>query len=826
MASFIKVVSLLNTTRTTTSTSYTATGDRNPFWYYDSADYDGVDWIKFSATIRATSGDSTTVALKPEGLSEIASSEVTTTSTVNVDVISGDISADLDDANDHKARWKSGAGATASIDKASILISQTNPTKTVTVIEIGEVNNTSTTAYNSIYTPSKPGHAFLYESSKWDGTVEIFYEADIRPRTSGSDTMYSELYNQTDSSSVSSSEVTHTGNTTTTRKRSSALTLTDNKNYIARTKVGSGNGDLAAGKIIIKQTNFTKTVSYIPILNTTSSGTNTTYTAQNRLFTFNASDFDANVTKNFYYEASINVSANTGYSKLTNDTDTSDISEISGTSTTRTERIRSNALTMPTDDGNVLNNYRKIDTSGTVIHARTFLIVELAWDYTVAVTDTVTVSESVGVSVEAPSGPGSLSVSVSDAVTLSEAITATRSTAVVSVSDTVTVSESVSVSVAPTTTLSVAVTDYVDVYDTVFDTNYVIDSVNYTPINGTLKNSATFIATDGGYLRMTEVVNDGQSGQIEYDLTSELPLNLDVSFDFWAGGGNGADGVYFYLNSTTTVVAEYDGRDGYCIAWSEYADQVQARFHTTVIDTVSKASLDNSTWRTGRIIFNGTSIKVYTDGTLDLDITDSARTFSGTLFGFGARTGGLNNEHRVRNLRVSTLDKSLDVVTPTGSTLSVSVSDTVTITETVTLNKATREISVSDTVTVSESVSGLPYDSNVRPMVADSVSITESVSLSVGTPAVSVTETITITESVSGYFISEITTEELVQVDDILIDSNLGLNVMVSESVAISESVERSSHIDRYLPGIHTIEKGLIGFRLDTDAPKFTTERK
>ena len=42
--------------------------------------------------------------------------------------------------------------------------------------------------------------------------------------------------------------------------------------------------------------------------------------------------------------------------------------------------------------------------------------------------------------------------------------------------------------------------------------------------------------------------------------------------------------------------------------------------------------------------------KIYYDGTLKVDYNDITRDLSGSLYGWGARTGGVTNEHRVRNL--------------------------------------------------------------------------------------------------------------------------------------------------------------------------------
>lgn len=373
MASFLKSINLLNFTRTTTSASYTSTADREPIWLYTATDYDGVNSVMFSAVMRATSGDTSAMTLSTTGGTDVTGAEVTTTSTVNVNVLSGDILANLTNATEYKARWKRASGSgTSSFDGGTVLISQTDPTATVTIIELGEDNNVPSTSYSA---PTDYG-IFQYDSAMFDGTVAIYLEADLHGNANG-DTTYGALYDITGTAQVTGSEVSHTGDTTTTRKRSGAITLTNGREYRPDIKGTSTSDDVPAVKLIIKQTGtITKTASYVPILNTVSSGTETSYTAQNRLFTFNNTDWSATTTKNFYYEATLKVSANTGYSQLYNVTDTAQISELSTASTTYA-RVRSTALTMPVDTANVLGNYRKIDTSGTVTHGRSFLIVEL-----------------------------------------------------------------------------------------------------------------------------------------------------------------------------------------------------------------------------------------------------------------------------------------------------------------------------------------------------------------------------------------------------------------------------------------------------------------
>ena len=162
MASFLKVINLFNNTRTTTNTSYTSIADREPVWYYDSADYDGVNFVKLHASFRAASGDTAAMIVSDLASNNINASEITTTSTVNVDVVSGDFYADLTTATDYRVRFKRAAGSgTESFDKANIIFKQTNPTKTVTIIELGEDNNVPSTSYSA---PADYG-IFKYDSA-------------------------------------------------------------------------------------------------------------------------------------------------------------------------------------------------------------------------------------------------------------------------------------------------------------------------------------------------------------------------------------------------------------------------------------------------------------------------------------------------------------------------------------------------------------------------------------------------------------------------------------------------------------------------------------
>lgn len=176
-------------------------------------------------------------------------------------------------------------------------------------------------------------------------------------------------------------------------------------------------------------------------------------------------------------------------------------------------------------------------------------------------------------------------------------------------------------------------------------------------VTGTLKNSATFSSVDS-YVTLTTAIGS-DNGQIEY--TNGLASNFVMEFDAWAGGGSGADSIYAYWGASSTPTGEDDNVGGYIVALDEFTDEIQLKFAGSSLDSVAYADLDNSQWRKVKIEVTGTNIKVYVGNVLQIDFDDSARTLGGSLVGLGARTGGVDNEHRVKVLHVySVSDASTD----------------------------------------------------------------------------------------------------------------------------------------------------------------------
>lgn len=185
-------------------------------------------------------------------------------------------------------------------------------------------------------------------------------------------------------------------------------------------------------------------------------------------------------------------------------------------------------------------------------------------------------------------------------------------------------------------------------------TSYIDESMASTP-SGTLKGVAAYVAAATSYLLLTGAFNS-QYGQLEY--SNPLANAFTAEFDFLTGNGgtppNAADAIWFYFGCSGTANSEDEGAGygGYLVAYDEYNDQIQLWFNGTMLTSVAQTGLDNATLRLAKIVVNGTSIKIYLDGSLKIDYTDTARTLPGTKCGVGARTGGFNNQHRLYRLNV------------------------------------------------------------------------------------------------------------------------------------------------------------------------------
>ena len=175
---------------------------------------------------------------------------------------------------------------------------------------------------------------------------------------------------------------------------------------------------------------------------------------------------------------------------------------------------------------------------------------------------------------------------------------------------------------------------------------YINDNMTTSTPSGVLIGSATYVA--GNYVQLNPAVGS-TTGDIEYTPLIAPSSDYTAQFDFWAGGGSGADATYLYTSATSTMITEADASGGYSIDLDEFNGKAELRYNGSVISSVSQAGIANSTWHTVKVIKTGNNFIVSFDGNQIINFTDSARTLTGNKWGLGARSGGSTNNHRVRN---------------------------------------------------------------------------------------------------------------------------------------------------------------------------------
>jgi len=178
-----------------------------------------------------------------------------------------------------------------------------------------------------------------------------------------------------------------------------------------------------------------------------------------------------------------------------------------------------------------------------------------------------------------------------------------------------------------------------------------------TPPSGGLVGSAYYDA-DNGWVRLTEAKN-GQKGMIVYNLNPGI--GFCARFDFWAGGGTGADAVWlgvYDVDYDPDRISEDTVIGGYHFTFDEYQDRI-AFTKSTIGNGPSIAeykvtNIDNGQWHHAKICFYNYRAKIWYDYSDEpvVNATDTGdrQSLNGNFVIFGGRTGGLTNEHRIKNI--------------------------------------------------------------------------------------------------------------------------------------------------------------------------------
>jgi hypothetical protein len=360
-----------------------------PF-YWDSTKYTS-PYVYFEAVLKTGNASYfATAALFKKGADRasdvlVAESQVYTFSTSMERVRSGRVL--LTNGEQYIVKIKNSGAITSNINTCRLIIFQeaSSLDKTESTFLLSGYGYKLGGGYPGGYSEATDAVRFYYDSSQFDGTITVYFEAGLY--ASGG-TGYARLYNLTDSTAVSGSEVssTNTYYEVYDWKRSGAITLTTGKEYTVQTTNSTASSDsteMGLAHIIIQQsgTGLTKTESHYQLGFQGITETLSSYNDWKYYNLYEPGNWSfPNLTG--YHEATFKMSAtNTGYVQLWNNTNGSSLDIRSSSSTTLT-RWRSTSFTMP-DSNKELTMRAMRDTSGTLTINGNRLIVQTSGSPTV-----------------------------------------------------------------------------------------------------------------------------------------------------------------------------------------------------------------------------------------------------------------------------------------------------------------------------------------------------------------------------------------------------------------------------------------------------------
>lgn len=234
----------------------------------------------------------------------------------------------------------------------------------------------------------QPGIATRLDTSAFDGTVTYYFEVSLRNNGTAGQTAYVELYNHTDGSSVTSSELTTVGSSGgfPLRLRSGALTLSGDKIYTARLKHSAtpANTVIYDARIIVVQTGtITKTQIHqeLGAETTVSSTTSTNRPIPVSEFLYEAAKYDGAVTVR--HDANIlTTTSNTATSGIYDETAASVVtsSEVSKSNDTNYTVLSSADITLV--DGHIYQPTAYVSAGGAVIFESSKLVFTITGGFT------------------------------------------------------------------------------------------------------------------------------------------------------------------------------------------------------------------------------------------------------------------------------------------------------------------------------------------------------------------------------------------------------------------------------------------------------------
>lgn len=177
--------------------------------------------------------------------------------------------------------------------------------------------------------------------------------------------------------------------------------------------------------------------------------------------------------------------------------------------------------------------------------------------------------------------------------------------------------------------------------------------------DGTLGGVASY-NSGNNYIQLTDTT-DGQNGHIEYSEGTPSP-GWHANWEYYIGDGTGADavGIYAWSGSGITPYLEHPDESGVTWMMNDHDDCIGLNY-----DVGNPQCNDIESWSQNPATSSwesATSYGVLEGDTLTYGHSTLGNSISGTWtnsnmpvgdrFGFGARTGGLNNHHWIRSLTV------------------------------------------------------------------------------------------------------------------------------------------------------------------------------
>jgi len=260
----------------------------------------------------------------------------------------------------------------------------TTAATTYTRVRSGDISSGMPTAQSTLSSGQTMDTQIRNSATNTTSVANSWVVIQVTDLANTSNTVYAELYNLTDGTSVSGSELSTTS-TQATRLKSSEITLTSGKEYVVRTKTSSTDNlahYLSGAKIILDQSDangISALEIMYPISTYVFTDSDTTYSGASR-YKLNSSPNILGANSAYYFEATLKTSGGTGYAKIYDVTATASItnSEITTASTTFT-RVRSGDLYYNLPSGaNAFDLQLKNSATNTTTAGGTWVVAQIS----------------------------------------------------------------------------------------------------------------------------------------------------------------------------------------------------------------------------------------------------------------------------------------------------------------------------------------------------------------------------------------------------------------------------------------------------------------